>query len=534
MPTTISNVATAAAVTVATGGAANSYLDDEGGASSFASVLNQATSGNPVQPLAPNPQSSTDPADDSKTSGNGTVSPSAQSAQEATIAASTGQKPKLKKADASKKTAKSSAVSSSSEASGNAGDSVSLRVHTAAKPVDPTVNVTITNQAVAATSGDAQGEEESTGGRGGSGAGAGSPAQTSEDAAGVVAGGKKAQATDAGQEESPGSRDHQAAHGDGKFAATSNATAKQLSSENSASQTKADPSVATPKADQTTATTAAVSANGGPTSSANATSSTIAPGEARAPAAPSDGAAASPSALVLKKSSNPAGGGANATTTGSNHPTQAAANPVSTSTPTATTPAIATSQSAATAAANLAATSNSSAGARAVTASGGPLTLGAPATSVSAALAASDASVASTNQASIVSAIHGQLLPGGGTMQLSLNPATLGQVDITVRMNNGVMSASFQTTNDDATRLIGRSLGQLKTALEQQGVTVERLHVQQGSGSSTSPDSGNQSKSNSDSGAQSWSGRQSDQQRRQSLSRMWQRASGLDDLDMVA
>jgi flagellar hook-length control protein FliK len=136
-----------------------------------------------------------------------------------------------------------------------------------------------------------------------------------------------------------------------------------------------------------------------------------------------------------------------------------------------------------------------------------------------------------------VSAISGQLLPGGGTMQIRLDPASLGQVDVTVRMNDGVMSASFQTSTDDATRLLTRNLGQLKTALEQQGVTVAKLHVEQSSGSSTSGDSSSgkgKSNSNSDSGTQGWTGQQNDQRRRESLSRMWSRASGLDDLDMVA
>jgi flagellar hook-length control protein FliK len=107
-------------------------------------------------------------------------------------------------------------------------------------------------------------------------------------------------------------------------------------------------------------------------------------------------------------------------------------------------------------------------------------------------------------------------------------------VDVTVRMNNGVMSASFQTSTDEATRQLSRNLGQLKTALEQQGVTVARLHVEQGSGSSTSGDSSGKGKSNSDSPTQDSTSQQNDQRRRESLSRMWSRASGLDDLDMVA
>ncbi|MGD0769095.1 MAG: flagellar hook-length control protein FliK [Tepidisphaeraceae bacterium] len=144
------------------------------------------------------------------------------------------------------------------------------------------------------------------------------------------------------------------------------------------------------------------------------------------------------------------------------------------------------------------------------------------------------AQFAEANQPSIVSTIHGSLLPNGGTMNITLNPPDLGAMQITVRMEDGVMSATFQTSNDQATRLLSHTLGQLKEALETQGVSVDRLHVQQSSNSGNSSGKGNDSESG---GQQSSDGRsaQQEQQRRETLRRMWRRIRGDNDpLDLVA
>ena len=157
-----------------------------------------------------------------------------------------------------------------------------------------------------------------------------------------------------------------------------------------------------------------------------------------------------------------------------------------------------------------------------------------PAAAPSAAGQSPVAQFAEANQPSIVSTIHGSLLPNGGTMNITLNPPDLGAMQITVRMDNGVMSASFLTGNDQATRLLTHTLGQLKEALETQGVSVDRLHVQQSSSSGNSSGKGNESESG---GQQSSDGRsaQQEQQRRETLRRMWRRIRGDNDpLDLVA
>lgn len=142
-----------------------------------------------------------------------------------------------------------------------------------------------------------------------------------------------------------------------------------------------------------------------------------------------------------------------------------------------------------------------------------------------------EAQFAEANHPKLVSGMRGQLLPGGGTMQIRLDPPQLGDLQVTVKMQNGVMTASFQTSNDDATRLLSHSLGQLKQTLETQGISVEKLHVTQAPKTSHSgfgDDAGGQQQPEARSGQQ-------EQQRREMMRRMWRRMSiGRDALDMVA
>jgi len=143
---------------------------------------------------------------------------------------------------------------------------------------------------------------------------------------------------------------------------------------------------------------------------------------------------------------------------------------------------------------------------------------------------APDAQFAAENHPRIISGIRGELIPGGGTMHIRLDPPELGALQVTVHMEDGVMSAMFQTSTDDATRLLSHSLSQLKHVLETQGVSVEKLHVQQ------SPRDERQSFDDAHQQRQSeYSSAQHEQQRREMLRRMWRRLTdGSDPLDMVA
>ncbi len=133
-----------------------------------------------------------------------------------------------------------------------------------------------------------------------------------------------------------------------------------------------------------------------------------------------------------------------------------------------------------------------------------------------------------TNHSEIVKSVQGHLLPDGGAMRIRLDPPQLGEMLIHVDVRNGVVAATLQTTNDEATRLLGHSLSQLKQTLESGGVVVDKLQVQQVAPSSHS--SGQDlSQQLPDQGAFH------DQQRREMLRRLWRRvANGNDELDLLA
>jgi flagellar hook-length control protein FliK len=99
-------------------------------------------------------------------------------------------------------------------------------------------------------------------------------------------------------------------------------------------------------------------------------------------------------------------------------------------------------------------------------------------------------------------------------------------------MNDGVMSASFETSTDQATKMLSHSLGQLKSALETQGVSVEKLHVQQ---SPRDQQSGSKSDEQKQEELQKdGQSSQREQQRREMLKRMWAKLGVGDPLDMGA
>jgi hypothetical protein len=97
------------------------------------------------------------------------------------------------------------------------------------------------------------------------------------------------------------------------------------------------------------------------------------------------------------------------------------------------------------------------------------------------------------------------------------------------------MSASFETTNDKATRLLSHSLGDLRSTLESSGVSVDKLHVEQ------SPRDQQAKHHTSEDGRQGPRDNAADslarreQERRELLERMWKKLTeGSDPLDLVA
>jgi flagellar hook-length control protein FliK len=80
------------------------------------------------------------------------------------------------------------------------------------------------------------------------------------------------------------------------------------------------------------------------------------------------------------------------------------------------------------------------------------------------------------------------LTQGNGTHEakILLHPEHLGQVDIRIMIQNGQLTAHFVTENGAARDLLENQLSQLRTALQGQGLQVDRMDVVQQSSTSAS------------------------------------------------
>lgn len=143
--------------------------------------------------------------------------------------------------------------------------------------------------------------------------------------------------------------------------------------------------------------------------------------------------------------------------------------------------------------------------------------------------AAPTRSFTEANSDQIVTTIKGQLLPDGGTMQITLHPANLGHVHISVQVSAGSVSATFETTNDQATRLLTHNLSQLKQTLESAGVSVEKLQVQQSRDPQPQNQNDSRDQSQQQQSATDQRSAQQEQQRREILQQMWDKISGSQD-----
>jgi flagellar hook-length control protein FliK len=148
-----------------------------------------------------------------------------------------------------------------------------------------------------------------------------------------------------------------------------------------------------------------------------------------------------------------------------------------------------------------------------------------------------EARFAETNHANVVSSMRSQLMPNGGTMRIRLDPPQLGALQVTVHMRDGVMTTSFETSTDEATKLLSHSLAQLKGVLESQGVNVEKLQVQQGpreTQSSGRNDNQQQEQPGGQQQREATRQEQQEHQRREMMRRVWRRLSGAaDPLDVT-
>lgn len=143
-----------------------------------------------------------------------------------------------------------------------------------------------------------------------------------------------------------------------------------------------------------------------------------------------------------------------------------------------------------------------------------------------------EARFAEANHAEIVKGIQTDLMPRGGTMQIRLDPPELGALQVILTIKDGVVNATFQASSDDSSKLLSHSLGQLKTALETAGVTVDKLQVTH-TPRDTQTNTGGDDQQRHQPGQDDLS-RQQEQQRKEMIKRMWRKLAGESDpLDLV-
>jgi flagellar hook-length control protein FliK len=84
-----------------------------------------------------------------------------------------------------------------------------------------------------------------------------------------------------------------------------------------------------------------------------------------------------------------------------------------------------------------------------------------------------------------------QLERGEWKLQLKLNPAHLGKIDVELDMNSGGLDAVFKTDNMLTRELISQGMNKLKDSLSQTGMTVANVWVnsenQRQSGGNSTP-----------------------------------------------
>jgi flagellar hook-length control protein FliK len=81
----------------------------------------------------------------------------------------------------------------------------------------------------------------------------------------------------------------------------------------------------------------------------------------------------------------------------------------------------------------------------------------------------------------------------GGVMTMRLEPPELGDLRVQMTLARGLVSAQFQAATPEAHALLEKSMTMLRTALENQGLTVQRLSVHLSPGAQLGADNGGQS-----------------------------------------
>lgn len=91
--------------------------------------------------------------------------------------------------------------------------------------------------------------------------------------------------------------------------------------------------------------------------------------------------------------------------------------------------------------------------------------------------------------ARMADAVQARLLPDGGTMELALNPADLGRIEITLRLDGDRAEVAFRTETPETARLLAEGERRLADELARQGLTLTQHQAQaQGRGRQSGAD----------------------------------------------
>lgn len=89
-----------------------------------------------------------------------------------------------------------------------------------------------------------------------------------------------------------------------------------------------------------------------------------------------------------------------------------------------------------------------------------------------------DASNTQLNTARIARGLQNAVQQKGGAVTLRLTPPEMGMVRIQLQMQSGTVNAQFHAETESTRTLLSQQMSQLRSSLEQQGLTVDRLGVQ--------------------------------------------------------
>jgi flagellar hook-length control protein FliK len=124
----------------------------------------------------------------------------------------------------------------------------------------------------------------------------------------------------------------------------------------------------------------------------------------------------------------------------------------------------------------------------------------------------------------IVLGLRGKLDAKSGKADIRLEPPNLGSVRVSVSLENGALTAQFQSSSDAVRSLLKDNLEKLKSVLQSQGVTVDKLAVD--SPDAVAPAAAQQSNQQASFGSASHDGRSAGEYRQDPRSQQRRPAEG--------